>query len=259
MNVNLPFFNNLSADDNILLKQILDWIYLAENKYAKKFSFFLNENQSVLCQRIFESQKFESYSFYGGYENAKRKLLCVHSPYEKVAENDFPLEPLLFKYRKADNLSHRDFLGTLMALNIARNTIGDIIITDSSTQVFVYDKIAPVIIDNISKIGSVGVCISKGKMDNINVSDKFQRISGTVSSLRLDCVLSLILRLSREKIKMLIATKDINVNYMSINKPDYQLKESDVFSVRGYGKFIFESVDRITKKDRFHITIKKYI
>ena len=259
MKTDLSFFSNISDDEKLLLNQISDWIYLAENKYAKKFSFFLNENQIGLCEKLFASQKFSNYSFWGGYDNAKRKILCVYSPYDEIEEDEYPFIPLIFKFRQQDKLSHRDFLGSLMSLNISRNTIGDIIVQDGVAQVFVSDKIAPLIIENISKIGRVGVDVEEGKLDNIDVSESFEEISGTVSSLRLDCVLSLVLRLSREKIKTLVATRDINVNYMLINKPDYLLKQDDVFSVRGYGKFVFESVDGITKKDRFHITIKKYI
>ena len=78
------------------------------------------------------------------------------------------------------------------------------------------------------------------------------------SILNLIFVLAFIV-ICKKQIKTLISTKGVNVNYMSVNKADYQLKQNDVFSVRGYGKFVFESVDGITKKDRYHITVKKYI
>ena len=259
MKIDLSFLKNIDEDDKLFLKQVSDWVYAAENKYVNNFSFFLNEKQIALCERFFASQKFQHFCFWGGYENAKRKILCVHSEFGEINNDSFPLTPLIFRYRKVDNLTHRDFLGSFMALNVARQTIGDIITGEGETQVFVYKKVSPIIIDEILKIGRTGVSVSEGVIDNIGDNQDFKEICGTVSSLRIDCILSLVLRLSREKIKTLISTKGVNVNYMSVNKADYQLKQNDVFSVRGYGKFVFESVDGITKKDRYHITVKKYI
>ena len=84
-------------------------------------------------------------------------------------------------------------------------------------------------------------------------------IEGTVASFRLDCIFALALKTSREKARTIISSKEVNINYFPVNKPDYLLKENDVFSIRGFGKFRFESINGSTKKNRIHITLKKYI
>ena len=257
--LNLSFLGNLSDGEKILLNQVADWVYLAENKYIAKYSFFLNEKEVSLCERLLASLKYENYMFWGGCENSKRKILCVYSRYDVISNDDFPIVPLVFRYRTADTLSHRDFLGSLMALNIARNTVGDIIVSDGCAQVFVYNTVVQLIVENVSKIGRIGVNIEKDKRINITTNDSFEEITGTVSSLRLDCILGLILRVSREKSRTIISTKEIIVNYMTVNRPDYILKENDVFSIRGYGKFLFESINGVTKKNRFHVRLKKFI
>ena len=258
-NLNLSFLNNITDDEKILLNQIADWVYLSENKFFTKYSFFFNEKQISLCEKVLASLKCDNYRLYGGFDKAKRKVLCIYSPYDTVENDDFPIVPLLFKYRTCDNLSHRDFLGSLMALNISRNTIGDIVVSEGCTQIFVYNTVADLVENSISKIGRIGVSINRDKCDSLITKDSFEEITGTVASLRLDCIMCLALHLSREKARNVIATKEINVNYLTVNKPDFILKENDEFSVRGFGKFILESVSGLTKKNRYHIKLQKYI
>lgn len=257
--LNLSFLGNIYDDDKILLDKINDWVYLAENKYITKFSFFLNEKQVMLCEKVLKSLKFENYKFYGGCDESERKVLCIYSQYDEISNDDFPIEPITFKYRQHDKLSHRDFLGALMSLNISRNTIGDINISDGCAVVFIYNTVSQLALESISKIGRVGVTVTEGASEDVHNSKLFQEIAGTVASLRIDCIIALALRVSREKARTIISSKGIDVNYLTVNKPDFLLKEKDKFSVRGYGKFLFDSINGKSQKNRFHITLKKYI
>lgn len=257
--LNLSFLNNINDEDKILLNQISDWIYLAENKYITKFSFFLNEKQVMLCEKVLKSLKFKNYKFYGGCDEAERKVLCIYSQYDEINNDDFPIEPLTFKYRPHDKLSHRDFLGVLMSLNVARNTVGDIKISNGCAVVFLYNTVSQLALESISKIGRVGVTVSEGASVVVPNIKSFQEITGSVASLRIDCIIALALRVSREKARTIILSRGIDVNYLTVNKPDFLLREKDKFSVKGYGKFLFDSVNGISQKNRFHITLKKYI
>ncbi|MDE7290085.1 MAG: hypothetical protein K2N71_11390 [Oscillospiraceae bacterium] len=64
--------------------------------------------------------------------------------------------------------------------------------------------------------------------------------------------------ISREKSAMLIKGGSVSVMYSVETAASCQLSEGDIFSVRGHGKFVLYSVNGRTKKDRFHITVKKY-
>ena len=52
----------------------------------------------------------------------------------------------------AENLSHRDFLGSILSLGIEREQVGDIIIKDGVAHVFVLDNMAAYITDNLDRI-----------------------------------------------------------------------------------------------------------
>lgn len=254
------YYNNLPDEDKILSKKVLDWIKYAENKFIVKFSFFLDEKQCNLCESVLNSVNYENYKFFGGHDNASRKVLAIYPQHYDLENNDFPFKPLLFSYRTCDVLTHRDFLGCLMSHQVSREMIGDILVSTGKCIVFLYETIYEYIFNNVEKIGSVGV----SKSDDIstfdfNVSNNFQQIKCIVSSLRLDCILSAVTKLSREKTSLLIRNIGVVVNYTTINSASEKLNIGDTFSIRGHGKFIFESISGTTKKDRICIIITKYV
>lgn len=257
--LDLSFLGNISDDDKIMLSRTVQWAYCAENKYQAKYSFFLDERQLALCEATLKSVKFGGYVAFGGYDGAQRKVLGFFPPFEEKAYDGFPIVPVTFTYRKSDLLTHRDFLGALMSLRISRESVGDIVVSEGRAAVFLYDTVCEYVLQNVSKIGRVGVKASRGFDSDIIPVQKFEELNGTVASVRLDCVVALALRISREKAVGLISSIGADVNHVHIATPSHQLKEDDIFSVRGYGKFKLEHIGGISKKQRIHITLTKYI
>ena len=167
---NLSFLQGITDDDTNLLCKILDWAEAAEEKYLTKFSFFLDERQCGLCTQTLASVKCENYKLWGGYEDAERKILCVYPPYGEVSCEDFPMKAVTFNYRQEDKLSHRDFLGAIMALQIKRECVGDILVGHGSTSVFVKDTAVADVL-SLQKIGRVGVKTSED-VDRLIVPQK---------------------------------------------------------------------------------------
>ncbi len=253
------FLNNITDDDRLLLRHIVDMALTARDKYQNKFTFFLDDRQQELCRQVLASEKFDSFSLWGGYENAERKILGLFPNLDAIETSSFPVKPICFTYRKADKLSHRDFLGALMSLQIERSCIGDIIVGEGCTNVLVTDKVSDRILCEISKIGRVGVRSCCGFNEDIKPKLDFSEISGTVASLRADCVLSMALRVSREKAAAMIKQSGISINHMICYKTDSVLKQSDTFSVKGHGKYLLRSINGVSKKDRIRITLCKFI
>lgn len=254
----LSFLHNVSDDDRILLNMVLDRAEAAEERYVTRYTFFLNERERQLCEQVLASVKFENYMLWGGYEEAERTVLCVYPPYSDAHRDTFPIVPVTFTFRREDKISHRDILGSLMGLRIKRECVGDILADEGRAAVFVYDTAANDVL-SINRIGRVGVKASEGFDRELVKTPEMKEITGTVASLRLDCVLSLALRMSREKAAALIKGGAAEVCHVRTEQPKALVKEGDVLSVRGYGKFRFSSVDGTTGKDRIHITICKYI
>ncbi|MBR1863480.1 MAG: RNA-binding protein [Ruminococcus sp.] len=254
----LSFLHDITDEDRILLNKFLDWSEMAQEKYVRKFSFFLDERQQVLCTKVMASVKFEDYQLWGGREGAERKVLCVYPEYGRPEREDIPIKAVTFTYRREDRLSHRDILGSLMGLKIDRSCVGDILVGEGKSCIFVVDTVLADVL-SVTRVGRTGVKSSEGFDPDLAVTESFKEITGTVASLRFDSILSLGLRISREKAAALIKSGSAEVGHMKADQPKRLLQEGDVFSVRGYGKFIFRSVNGKTGKDRIHITISKYI
>ncbi len=251
------YFSKLPPEDRLLSSHISDMADICEKNFKPRFSVFLDERQIMLAQSVLNGRGFERYSFFGGYDNASRKVLGVFPPY--CEEEDFPVSAVDFKYREQEKLSHRDFLGAVMSKQIKREMIGDIVVGKGCTTVFVYDTVKYILLSEIAKIGSVGVKTEENSAPDIKVSQEFSERNGSVSSLRLDSVLALAAGISRGKASDIIKGGNVTVNYSTVGSPSKEMNEGDVFSARGFGKFILFSVNGKTKKDRYHITVKKYI
>jgi len=259
MQRNFSFLTDITDDDKRLLSRFLDWTEMAEEKYITKHSAFLDERQCRLCEKVMASVKYENYLLWGGYEGAERKMLCVYPQYgDEDIKSSFPMTAVTFKYRSEDKLSHRDFLGSLMALGITRDCVGDILVGDGRTSVFVKDTAARDVM-SVSKIGRVGVKTEDGFDPATVIMPEFREITGTVASLRLDSVLSLALRISREKASALIKGGSVEISHVRTEQTSKQVEVGEKISARGYGKFLVKSVDGVSHKDRLHITICKYI
>lgn len=244
-------------EEKTFTARIADMLYLSEKK-GMTFSHFLNERQQQIAISELKRLRCENYCFSGGIENADRKMLCVFSEYCCPEIGDFPISCITFRYRVAAGLSHRDFLGSMMALNIKREAIGDIVIGEGLAQTFVSDTVENTVLYEIKKIGSTGVEVRSDEAVQLKKEFSYREIKGTVASMRIDCILSLALRISRGQASAAALSGAVEINYMPVESGKLILKESDIFSVRGYGKYRLEKVSGVSKKGRIHISVLKY-
>ena len=94
--------------------------------------------------------------------------------------------------------------------------------------------------------------------DVINTEKKFEDIKLITSSLRLDNIVSELARTSRNKANEIIEQERVLINYEQESKNTKLVKEKDVVTIRGKGKFIIDEVIGNTKKGNYIIMVKKY-
>lgn len=217
----------------------------ASQNYYPVFSDFLNlEEQSVLAESYLPCV------LYGGYEGAERVVAGFG---DNVCEQDFhircvEIKPVNKKF--ADKLSHRDFLGGLMNLGIKRELLGDIIIFENSAYLFCLDKISNYIKDNLSRVRHTTVEVNEVDAPPVKAVEPKGAEEMVIASLRVDVAVCQVYNLSRNECAKLFETDKVFINSRKLESRSYQLKEGDMVSVRGYGRFQFVSVVRKTKKDR---------
>ena len=250
-------------EELILSRRFMDLADTASKQGNYVFSDFLNLNeQSIFLNLKHELPKIKYFSF-GGYQDAERKMLCFYNDnYINNDEIGFPIDiikiqPLNRKY--SDKLTHRDFLGAILSLGIDRAKIGDILIQDNEGYLFSTDKISEFIVRNLTMIKRTMVEANIIVKDEFSYKPKFEEKRGSVSSIRLDSILSVACKGSRSSLSNLIKQGKVFVNSKVILSNSYVLEENDLVSVRGVGKFIYLGILGKSKKGRYIISVKLYI
>lgn len=242
-------------ESEILIARINDTFDISEKTSKPKFFGFLRREEAVLAQRTLDIRGAD-YTLFGGYAAAERVMLGCFPDW--CDEGDFPISAVTFSYRESDVLKHRDFLGALTALGITRESIGDILVENGRAVAFLKNEVLSFVLLNIDKIGRVGVKVTEGFSLPLPESDTLIEASVTVSSLRLDCVVSAVCGISRNKATELIDMGFVTVNSVQCEKSTKQVTDGDAISVRGKGKFIISNTVLKTKKDRTVLEFKKY-
>lgn len=247
------------TDDNaLLLAMIDDAMNAAARKNCPKFCGFLSDVQAsavksyVLAQAFFDKFGRDArYCFFGGYHDAERLIFAALPEWAQSAEDvDFPITAVKFTHRPEFSLAHKDYLGSLMALGIKRDRVGDIIVSDDNAIVFLHDSISDFALSRIDKIGRVGVKSEVVSPDSIALEQKFREITDSIASARLDCIVSSLGRSGRSAANELIRSKNVFVNGVECTDTAKKIVSGDVITIRRKGKFIIDSVSDKTKKGR---------
>ena len=156
-------------------------------------------------------------------------------------------------------MRHQDILGTLFFLNLSIYVYGDIIIDGNDYYLFVFPNITNYLESNLTNIKNIPIILKREDLSIIeNYQRKYEECETIVTSLRIDTVLSRITGLSRTIILSKMKNKEIYLNYEILTNNSYNLKENDIFSIRKYGKYKYNSVITNTKKGNFIINYFKY-
>lgn len=248
----------LSEEDRRLLDHGADLCRIAERTYLPRFTQFLDERQQELVRSVLGDFPEVTGRFWGGWDQASRAMLGVFPPYEEAGEEAFPLCPITLTFRREDTVGHRDILGALMGLLIKRESIGDILTGEGFAVLFVTSAVAPVVLSELNKAGRVGLQVQEGLPLGLPQTGGFEEIRGTVSSLRLDSLVALLTRESRERAASLIRSGLVSLQYQPCTQVSHPFGEGDKVSVRGYGKYLVDAVGGVSKKGRIHLQCKKF-
>lgn len=250
----------MEKEEQLFKKRLIEQAQNADRRGYPITTDFMNLNELSMFHSIKKEFPFISYSLWGGYEEAERKMACFYDA--ALYENpEFPIElvaviPSNVKF--SDALTHRDYLGAVLNLGLDRSKIGDIIVTEQAGYLFCDSMIASYIKDNLTKIKHTNVFCEYKDKEEITIVQKKEEITGSISSNRIDSLIGLAFRTSRSSMAPLITGGKVFVDGKQIVSTSYLLKEGEIVSVRGYGKFIFQGIQNKTKKGRFYATVLRY-
>ena len=229
------------------------------NQYT--FTGFLSPADLACFYEIEREFSYVPYTVWGGSELCERVMIRFGSEEELGYEEEFPItciqaKPLMAKF--ADELTHRDFLGALMNLGIERSTLGDILIVENAAFIFCMSNMADFIMENLSKVKHTSIlCERAEEVPTLTEQDK-QEVKIQISSERIDAVVSKVYKLSRNEAIEFFRQKKVFVNGRQCENNSQQLKNGDMISVRGRGKFAYCGAQNMSKKGKINAIVVCY-
>lgn len=244
--------------DVALQKRFSELAERAELRQAYIFSDFLNLHEQSVLQDL---KLCVPFALFGGFPSAERKVACFGAQSVEEAAKNTPF--LLLKIapaapKFADALTHRDFLGSILALGLRRETIGDILLVDNVGYVFCMASIAAYLADNLDRVRHTTVRVTTAQTLPDVLTEEPEPHSVVVASERLDALLAAVFRLSRGEAQRLIQTERVFVDSCAMTRTDIVLKENAMVSARGYGRFRYCGTERTTKKGKLRVLVQIY-
>lgn len=210
-------------------------------------TLFLDQREYKL---VTSKLKKHEYKVYYPYKDSEKVMLYT---------GNMPIIKL-FKINTAEKIRHQDILGSLFAINIDSSFVGDIVLYNDDYYVYIENNLSTYIKDNLNIIGNKKVVLEEVSLDVLkDYERKYEENEMIVSSLRIDSIVSSIIKSSRSKALEKIKNKEVIVNYEVMSKNSYLLKENDIFSIRRYGKYKFVGIVKSTKKDNYIVKYLKYV
>jgi RNA-binding protein YlmH len=201
---------------------------------------------------------------YGGYEGAERRMLvCVPADLPMTDEEAVSglLEVLrVEKPAISRELSHRDYLGSMLGLGIDRSVTGDILVRDDGADIIIMPEIADFLTREYSQAGRTVIKTAIFPIEELIIPEvRTEVIKDTVPSLRLDCVASSAFRISRAKAAEAIRAGIVSVDHIECLKTDAKVEEGAILVLKGKGKAVLREVGGESKKSRVWIKIERYV
>lgn len=237
---------------------ILDMISAAR-KRGFAYTGFLSGEECAEADLLLRNEKDLSFSLYGGYTDADRRVLCIYTD----APPAWPISLMkVTVHGKNVSLSHRDVLGSIMALAVERRVIGDIICAGNNASVFILRNMGAFFSQNLVRIGgyTCDTCICD-EWEEPQYERDFLDIDCVITSNRIDCYVAQLANISRSGSLGLIKNGAVLLNGRTVVSADTKLRAGDKLTIRGKGKFILETdpdTCSVTQKGRLRMRIKKY-
>lgn len=257
-----------NEEERMLLSKVLDKIELSKTKNKIVSTNFLDEHEQKVVQDLLKKTKIKNYVFFGGIDNSERKIVIIYT--EKLAnifndnipnkEEYLNLIRITLPKQLHSKYTHRDYLGGIMKTGVAREKIGDIIVYDEGADILVIPEITKYLQYNLPELTR----FSKAKIELESLSnakqkeEKYEELEIIVPSMRLDSIISELARVSRNKGTEIIKQERVFVNFIEEVRVSKEVKEEDIITIRGKGRYKIIEVLRKTKSDRIVVKVQKY-
>lgn len=247
-------------EEKMLLAAASDRLRQCEEQYIPTRSDFLDMHQRSLVESMLKNEKHDCrVEFFGGYDDAERVVCCFLPEYASAQEDSGLAVARVTVSPGGRQLTHRDYLGSLLGLGIKREKTGDIIVRPEGADIVIAEELSDFILFNYDKAGRTSLSVEILPIDQLHITEKrFRESEDTVASLRLDNVISSAFGISRSRAAEAIKKGIVFVNNTECLKIDKDVSEGDKLVLRGRGKAYLTEIGGISRKGRVYVKFRVY-
>lgn len=240
------------------LAELADRAY-RENRYL--YTDFLGMSELGIYHAMEKELGFVPSEAFGGTETAERCMVRFGSEEMCGYPEAFPIALLrvgAVQEKFADQLTHRDFLGSVLGLGLEREKIGDIFIRENAGFLFVHTDVSEYIRENLEFVKHTKVRTAVLSAVPEELMPKLLEENLVIGSNRIDSIVARLYHLSREEAQRLVHGDQVFVNGRLVTQASRPVKEGEIVSVRHHGRFLFAGEQSRTKKDRLSVKVMVY-
>lgn len=256
-----PFFKYPLYAENKWAEYFWSMLDRSLEKNERNWTAFTDPRQQQIARDILKNYPEIRSIYFGGYPAAERVRIFIAPSSLPAAEEEEAVSCLSLRGFPQGILTHRDFLGAILAQGIKREMVGDILYSGGEKALaFMLPEMASYIRFNLQKIGHYTVEVEEVRKDAVQKElppRRLKEIKGTVPSMRLDVVAGLGFGLSRSRMTPFIRGEQVKVNYQVIRQPSRAVKVGDLISLIGKGRVEIAESRGETRKGRIHLLLHR--
>lgn len=256
-----------NPEDKLCLAQVLDQYEFSKKRNQIETTNFFDLSQISLIESFLRKNQITHYTFFGGYEEAERKILFFYPDHytRAMLEKNYMKFLKVIRIKLLENptlpYEHRTYLGSIIKLGISREKIGDILVRNDGADLIVSSSMQNILPKELASLtrfrnSSITIC----ELNDLQIKPKeFKSLSIIVSSLRLDNIVADLARTSRSQASTLITSNLVFVNGKCDCKVSKSIVVGDVITIRRKGKFIYRGQEKTTKSGNHVLIFDQYI
>lgn len=258
-----------NEDDRLLVSKLFDKIEFVSKRNSVEYTEFLDMRQRQLLEKTMKELNISNYVAYGAFSTAERTILIIYpTKLEDVFKNNkfdyntiFSVIRISLPNELKGMYSHRDYLSAIIKIRMKREKVGDIITSKDGAEIVVLKETEKYILEGLKQLTRFSKSEFKiVKIEELNVqAPKTQILNIIIPSMRIDSVVSELIRTSRAKSTEIIKEERVFANHELVTKGSKEVKTNDIITVRGKGRFKVGNVLNNTKKGNLVLEIEKYI
>ena len=253
--------SGFKGEEREILARALDLAENVERFQQPQYTDFFDPYHAGLIISALSGHSLVRLAASGGYPAAERRRVVMCPDYWEPEDFTDCFTVLLAKGSFGNSRpSHRDYLGSLLALGLKRGKLGDIIVNGDSAYMVVDIGVSSFIRSNLVRVSRWEVCLEEVSPEEIIFPQKeYREINAAVASLRLDSVSASGFGLSRSKTAAMISSGMVQLNWKTITDVSCQVKEGDTISFKGRGRVEVSGVKGLSRSGRIFVTLKRIL